>query len=665
MRILFFSIALSVLFLTDLCPNGASAAQKYAIYNLAKSTPVQLAWLNERFTFRVGGTAPNNSSVSWIGYYDILGLSGPAEANAFKDWAVANGVNAETAFMHAKINYVSTINPTWNQMDKFDIFEGANGILKSTNSTTFTDVTSTAYASSTTLDTTYLYVGYEEPFDQVNFTISRAGVGGTVITQFWNGGGWATLTSSDGTGNLGATGQIHFTPHSTWSRTSINGSRTKYFIRLTLSGYSTVPITSKIYGDSWRNGSTTACRGWSFTDSNRVNQGTPLEYNPNPPAGAAANFPYQARLTFWAANHFVMNPADTQSIGGTSKRTWSQFIAFRVNQLASASGWSGVMGDDGASADNFYGITSANTDFADKTANSWDVENVNKYSDLVSYSRTINPLFKIGLNGQLKTLVPLGDFSLAEYFGFVRQTRDTGAIPVSDRYFGRMTYDDYLPANNPTGALGMLIYDDTVATVMNGTVPWDRSNRGPIVALSKHLIAANDNTYFAYFSRGGYYYSEIDDVVLNDDTVVHLATQPVPALSDIKRWGMWFPAMGLDFGVPDVNGWNGGVRSFTWKLGTAIGGGLDVWRRDYTNAIVLHRPAMYNTTALQYTTPSSPFDLGGTYYPLFADGSTGEGITSIALKHGEGAILMKSPVVPPPTTPPPTPPSAPKNLQKK
>jgi hypothetical protein len=149
-------------------------------------------------------------------------------------------------------------------------------------------------------------------------------------------------------------------------------------------------------------------------------------------------------------------------------------------------------------------------------------------------------------------------------------------------------------------------------------------------------------------------YNDKDEIWMNDDSVKHQITDPVPALNLIKRWGPWFPAMGIDFGIPDTGGWNSGVRHMEWAsangtgiAGTAhlsIGGTQNVWRRDYTNAIVLHRPAQYNTTAGEYTTPSAPMALGGTYYPLYADGTTGAAITSISLRTGEGAILMKSPI---------------------
>lgn len=100
--------------------------------------------------------------------------------------------------------------------------------------------------------------------------------------------------------------------------------------------------------------------------------------------------------------------------------------------------------------------------------------------------------------------------------------------------------------------------------------------------------------------------------------------------------------MGVDIGVPDPRGYRAGARDLAWKRGTDLGGGPDVWRRDYTKAIVLHRPAAWNTTASQYTVHSPPIDLGGRYFPLAADGSVGAAVTRVRLRAGEGAILMKA-----------------------
>jgi hypothetical protein len=122
-----------------------------------------------------------------------------------------------------------------------------------------------------------------------------------------------------------------------------------------------------------------------------------------------------------------------------------------------------------------------------------------------------------------------------------------------------------------------------------------------------------------------------------------LAMNAPPPAERIFRWGYYFPAMDIDVGVPDTEGYNGGERDLNWISAKKAGTCCPVARRDFTRAIILHVEPR-NASAAQYTTYSEPIDLGGTYYPLRADGETGPGVTSIRLRSGEGVVLMKEPV---------------------
>ena len=67
----------------------------------------------------------------------------------------------------------------------------------------------------------------------------------------------------------------------------------------------------------------------------------------------------------------------------------------------------------------------------------------------------------------------------------------------------------------------------------------------------------------------------------------------------------------------------------------------DVWRRDFTKGIVLFRPWKSGSQIeTELDTQSQALALGGTYYPLSADGTLGAPVTSVSLRGGEGAILM-------------------------
>jgi hypothetical protein len=464
------------------------------------------------------------------------------------------------------------------------------------------------------------------------------------------------MTVADGSSSFTVSGRVSFTPPADWSRKVIHASRNKYFVRCRITAATTNPVTSAVKGDNWLRGAGNLSRGWDATSDTVVNSGE-LKYNPTPPAGSAAKFPYQSRISYWSSNHFAANPADFQTIRGISNRSWAKYAAYRINSNVTAAGFTGVMCDDGERNTTLDGIASTDTDLVDKTLNSWNMEIENRYRDIVAFTHELNPAVKVGINAQIKSLVKIGDWNLAEYFNSNWKTGDFRGITVTDNAVNTMNYDDYLPVNNPTGLTGVLVYQDTADRVPGKTAEWNRGNRGPIVALSKHYIGMNDNTIFSYYSRGGYIYSETDEVYLNDNSVRHQSVDPIPHVDQVKRWATYFPAMGVELGTP-------GARNLLWKSHTEIGGMRDVMRRDFANAVVLHRGATWDTSDGEYNSYSLPMGLDGTYYPLNADGSTGAGITSIVLRTGEGAILLKSPLAAGSASQPASAPSATKGLKR-
>ena len=131
----------------------------------------------------------------------------------------------------------------------------------------------------------------------------------------------------------------------------------------------------------------------------------------------------------------------------------------------------------------------------------------------------------------------------------------------------------------------------------------------------------------------------------------HQSTDPIPDWHNIWYWANYFPAMSVDIGTPDAYGWKGGVRDLNYIAPVAASGNptgclqavkcSEVWRRDFTNAIVLVKAAHDYTYPFEYDTYSPAISLSGTYYQLYADGTTGPAITQIQLRGGESAILMK------------------------
>lgn len=601
-------------------------------------------WIDQRFGLVVGGQKPSAPGSWWVTYFDIYGPGSLADMKAMKDFAVASGFNYENMLLHARTNYTHRVVGTiWSQLDKFDAFENANGVLRSVDDSSYTDLTGTAYNGSVTLSNR-MYIGYEEPFDRINMQFSRFGQSVNSQFQYWDGYNWKNLTISDGTNRFTANGRIQFTPPYDWAPRKINNSRNKYFVRILFNSATTLPVTSRIYGDNWLNGANNAGRGWDYNSGSIINKGRPTEYNPTPPAASSARFPYQARITYWGSNHFIANPAYTQTVNGVTTRPWSKFAAIQITNMVRNHGYQGVMCDDGERDPDWDGVPISNTDMVRYSSRGWLAEAISRYADIVTYAKQINPSVKVGINAMNKEIVKKGDWNLYEYINYAYRTNPV-LLSVTDNA-GRMTYDDYLPANNPRNVQGFLVYADVLDKVPDTgsvNVPWDRANRGPLACLSKHYIGDNENTMFAYYSRGGYIYSETDQVYLKDGRVLRLSVNAAPRVEDVYRWATFFPAMAVDIGTPDPNGHNGGKRDVQWKLGSAIGGGPNIWRRDYTKAIVLHRLGEWGIST-GFNTYSNSIWLGGTYYPLRADGKTGPATQSIQLRAGEGAILMKAPI---------------------
>ncbi|MBZ5581203.1 MAG: hypothetical protein LAQ30_03175, partial [Acidobacteriia bacterium] len=251
----------------------------------------------------------------------------------------------------------------------------------------------------------------------------------------------------------------------------------------------------------------------------------------------------------------------------------------------------------------------------------------------------------------------------------------------------------YIGANASTGftyyTQGGFVYGDTdevytygAATTLTTAAPLDTTSRSKTIALAS---AAGCGAM-----TGGFYSGRTLlrlGTPANGDTVLgtltgttFTTTSPVynaygagspayciqqqhqslvsPPAENVWSWGNWFPAMQVDLGAPDSKGVNGGARMTPWKTGGApdyIAGQprsacdadkeacSGVWRRDFAKAIVLMRPFI-RALESEIDTPSNAIDLGGVYYPLRADGTTGQGVSSVRLRGDEAAILMKQPI---------------------
>ena len=71
-----------------------------------------------------------------------------------------------------------------------------------------------------------------------------------------------------------------------------------------------------------------------------------------------------------------------------------------------------------------------------------------------------------------------------------------------------------------------------------------------------------------------------------------------------------------------------------------------LYQRPYERALVLYKPLSHARGSRERASigheTATKHELSGTYQPLQPDGTLGEAITTITLRNGEGAILVRS-----------------------
>jgi hypothetical protein len=763
----------------------------------------QANWLSSRVDYFIlpssygaiaTGTSDNpktyNSDAVMIDYKDASGVYIWEDMYKMKEFAEAHGYDWEDMFTHTTTDMDDAVAP-WSTTGRFDPAETStpgpdvtvlqNGVLVcsapcSSFADESVDAADTGIDDVTFSDT--INLGYFVPFDEANWTITTAQVGGTLTARYCSaadGSGncttWSTLTlSSDATNqlkNIGTALKMRWTPPANWAQCKLNGSHKKWWVRFVLSGQSVNPIMTQIRGDSWDSTvSTKEIRGWDSDDPNIIMCcGGSIPYNPTPPANATARFRHQARIKHFftsTQDAFVTNQATL--VGGINPfMHWMGDLW--VNSFTET-GYDGLMLDNGDSYaesalgpdGSWYGYMAEwpalPTSYHDSLQAS--------YAWLDNYIDTQMGANKwIGRNAGYFT-VPISltpDFTLLENFRRVRSDQGFGhpagsiSFPIDYSGSGYLYTlstagpDTFKTANNPDKTKGIVHMLDNIVGYSstgiqeggaaaqagrgfdNGYFAWEKRNRRPLTALAYYYLGANENTWFAYNTFGTTYNASdqvryhtggtttlaadlnadtstslktisltdatgiavssivmIGGTVANHDgehillsggsktgnditftsrvfntypagTTVHIVSVKNQSDADFNPdtacyYANWFPAIAADVGSPNPAGHNGGERDTAWITGATIGdGGSNIYRRDYTKAIILLRPATTSSTAAHYNTlqPSGSTSLGGgTYYKLLGSGKTdptpytciGTGGGCIGIRAGEGLILM-------------------------
>ena len=427
-----------------------------------------------------------------------------------------------------------------------------------------------------------MYIGSMEPFDQINVRLATSQIGGAVSYQYSKGAGnWGDLTTAphwnDGTSGLRsglATTQISFYPPSDWATDTIQGTRAKFWVRITSTGASTQPAIFSLRGDKLlsaysnppqcgnliqaQTGTSCLLRGWSaqaYTASTAC-AGSPCvvaggyPYNPNPPANASARFIYQARSGLYGGygNETWLNPSSLDTNGKTLVGKVLPYLWTATKAITGVQS-NGTMFDNAVGTNYGYGAA-------------WDAGN---YTDLACAPNCLDTLATSNFESYWKT-------AFAETTANMHATYDpfivTGNVSVAHPTSSELTSTTFPTtqgtmarvsagldlawieassfSNSPgyfnsypqtaenqftvaqgqsfevSNAVADHIYAYGFCDIISQTVPclpivWNRATRGAMDALAAQYIFGNANTSLTYtitsessYTAGDQYYYFVD-----------------------------------------------------------------------------------------------------------------------------------------------------------
>jgi hypothetical protein len=447
-----------------------------------------------------------------------------------------------------------------------------------------------------------IYIGYPEQFRELNLNLSLGAHDGwsavleyaTAVDGQGNATAWAPLrTLSDSTNGLARSGQITFDPPANWKTSVAGGTARLYYLRIRTVHDGLAPVARSILGRDYVNAHGTS-RGvipaFDYAaDRNHDGYLNDEEYAHRAP-GKNARFVYESRVFYpgYGQERFATNPASL------AFRNWAvQFYRGFLNSNPNSGGL-------------FMDNSSGNLPLNSSALR----ENISNYSSdygalLRAIGQAIAPRWILANSAGGGTLADAvvrlntayyEEFAIRPLAQTWQQFEDLAAI---------IAHRQSLQTPAPYAVI------DSLAT---GGSPTDPRTQMATLAYY-YLIGDPKRTFIDFFGGSS------------------------PATSWTQHW---VPAAAYNIGQPQgiwslfATGADPGNRGLSYR----------VYQRTYTNAIVLYKPLSYaqgarsqgslaNQTATRHL-------LAGTYRILQANGTLGPRVTSITLRNGEGAILVKA-----------------------
>jgi hypothetical protein len=580
--------------LMELAYNGGSPQLPASDIALLRNKIVDLVVADPIYASQINAVAPHTPQLIYSNVSSLYQSS----LLSWLNYADAHGYSREGAFYH-----VSRPTPYWGGGGSTQPVDWFWGVY--VGGSTLENVTWQAHSGD---NVTFgglgqsVYIGYPDQFWEINFTLNSGAKNGwsgvleypTAVDSAGNPTSWAPLTTlSDTTAGWTQSGRITFNPPTDWKTASIDGSPRMYYLRILTTHSGTAPIAKAILGDDYTdshgtNSGVIPAYDWALNPSGGYLD--PQQYAIAAAAGYTARFGYQSRLFSYGPMRFATNPGDA------AFRAWA--IQYEVQNLEDHPLAAGLF------MDNSNGNAPAKPGSVIEPLNSYSTD----YATLLyEIGRAIEPKWILantaggGDNANPTVHMVQGYFEefairpLAQNY----QQFETVAAMVANRADLQSPSPYAVLDSSPQGGAA--------------TDP-----RTELATLAYYYLLANPNTTFLDYDGG---------------------------VDPAGPWNThWFPAMNANIGQP-IGNWSL-FASGADPANPALT--YDIFQRSYTNALVLYKPLSYGkgVTGTTADNTATTVALGGTYYPLQADGTLGAPITRLTLRNGEGAILIKDTAVP-------------------
>jgi hypothetical protein len=559
--------------------------------DLVVSNPTNLATIDT--------TAPNTPQLIYSNVSNLY-------QGLLTDWlqyADRTGVSRELAFYH-----VTAATPFQGSSSSSQPVNWFWGVFQSNGTGTPTDVTSAARGGRN-FDVqfgaagTSTSIGYIEKFREMNFTFAHGATGNwsgvweyaTAVDASGNPTAWKTLPLiADGTAGMRASGRITFDPPADWVPSAMTPGGDRYYsvrFRVTTGSAAQGAELKTVFGRDYVNangGTSGTIPAFDYSaDKNHDGYLNDAEYATRKP-GMDARFVYETRLfyPYYGQERFVTNPSSA------AVQAWA--ADYHVRLLNATPMADAIFMDNATGKLPFAGISV--------------LEPTNNFSAdsgalMAAVSRAIAPRWVLANTA--------GGGALAE--------------PIVAAAAGAFEESLLRPETATWSSVG-----DTAALVAQRLA----TPGTPYLVLDSSATGGSPFDPRTQMATLAYYYLLADP----QRTFLSFYGGDSPSTS----WtGHWVPAVAVDVGTP-----TGAMKVFATGADPANSAlTYQVLSRTYSKGLVLYKPLSYapgKGAGTLADNTATTVQLGGSYRVVSSTGTLGPVVTSVTLRNGEGAVLMKA-----------------------